>query len=57
LIKGVIKLTKGVKIEGFVFAKDGDLGEDVFYEAFIKLMESKGWLFGGGIRVTNEDEE
>ncbi|WP_165921188.1 hypothetical protein [Paenibacillus albiflavus] len=50
-------MAKGVLIEGFVFSKDGDIYENEFYNVFIGLMESKDWLFGGGIRQTNEDEE
>lgn len=50
-------MSKGIRIEGYVFAKDGDIDQEEFYEMFIDWMESKGWLFGGGIRHTNEDEE
>jgi hypothetical protein len=50
-------MSKGIRIDGYVFAKDGDIDQEEFYELFIDLMESKGWLFGGGIRHTNEDEE
>ncbi|MEK5446720.1 hypothetical protein [Paenibacillus sp. FSL R7-0331] len=50
-------MSKGIRIEGFIFAKDGDIDPDEFYETFIDLMEAKGWLFGGGVRSSNEDEE
>lgn len=39
---------------------DKDITEDqmdVFVDEFTKLVESKGWVFGGGAKIINVNEE
>lgn len=43
-----MKRPVGVLIECAVYAKEGDLGNNEFIDAFIEFVESKGWFFGGG---------
>jgi uncharacterized protein YggL (DUF469 family) len=51
-------LSKGIRLEGYVFAEnEADIDQDEFVDTFIKFIESKGWYFGGGIRLTNEDKQ
>lgn len=47
---------KGVKIDGMIFANEGDVDLDEFLDAFIEFVESKGWFFGGGTRQVDDDE-
>ncbi|MFJ7510026.1 hypothetical protein ACIQW7_11260 [Peribacillus simplex] len=44
-----------VEINGTVFSEHGDVDEDEFLEAFIQMVESKGWAFGGGTKQLDED--
>ncbi|KYC77040.1 hypothetical protein [Bacillus licheniformis] len=40
--------------------KDKDITEeqmDVFVDELTKLVESKGWVFGGGAKIINVNEE
>ncbi|GIN25548.1 hypothetical protein CHCC15091_1769 [Bacillus licheniformis] len=40
--------------------KDRDITEeqmDVFVDELTKLVESKGWVFGGGAKIINVNEE
>lgn len=50
-----MKKSVGVSIEGFVFANEGNLGHNEFWDAFIEFVESKGWHFGGGTRQIDEE--
>ena len=45
----------GVRIEGFVFADEGDLGHNEFWDAFIEFIEIKGWHFGGSTCQIDEE--
>ncbi|MBG9543937.1 hypothetical protein ABE29_14420 [Cytobacillus firmus] len=46
----------GVHIEGSIYTNNGDdLRHDVFLEAFIDFVESKGWSFGGGSSQIDEE--
>jgi uncharacterized protein YggL (DUF469 family) len=47
----------GVRIEGFVYSNEGDLGHNEFLDAFIEFIESKGWNFGGGTYQIDEEGE
>lgn len=44
----------GVKLEGAIYANEGDLGQNELLDAFIKFIESKGWFFGGGTYQIDE---
>ena len=35
---------------------DSDMSEDEFIDAFLALIESKGWFFGGGIKEYSKKE-
>lgn len=48
-------LNVGVSIDGVVFANEGSLGHNEFWEAFIKFVESKGWYFVGGTCQIDEE--
>jgi len=50
-----LKKQIGVSIEGCVFANEGDLRHDEFWDAFIEFIESKGWYFGGGTCQIDEE--
>ncbi|WP_162839310.1 hypothetical protein [Bacillus sp. FJAT-28004] len=52
-----MKKPLGVRIQGCVYADDGDLGHDKFLDAFIEFIESKGWQFGGGTVQIDEEGE
>jgi hypothetical protein len=45
----------GVKIEGAIYASEGNLGNNLFLDEFIKFIESKGWEFGGGSFQVDEE--
>ena len=51
-----MKKPVGIQIEGSIYASDGeDLGNNQFLDAFIDLIESKGWSFGGGSFQIDEE--
>ncbi|MFX3631335.1 MAG: hypothetical protein ACE3L7_13080 [Candidatus Pristimantibacillus sp.] len=51
-------MSKGIEINGVIFANDdSDINHDEFLSAFIKLVESKGWHFGGSTQEVDSDDE
>jgi hypothetical protein len=45
----------GIKIDGTVYSKEGNIGENEFFKVFIEFIESKDWFFGGGISQIDAD--
>jgi hypothetical protein len=44
-----MKKPVGVQIEGAGYTNNGeDLAHNLFLDAFIEFIESRGWSFGGG---------
>jgi hypothetical protein len=48
---------KGIRIEGNVFADNGDIDQTEFADAFVDFVESKGWEFGGSLKVKEDKME
>jgi uncharacterized protein YggL (DUF469 family) len=45
----------GIEINGTIYSNEGNINENEFFEAFINLIESNGWFFGGGISPIDGD--
>ncbi|WP_203232074.1 hypothetical protein [Paenibacillus pinistramenti] len=48
-------MQKGLKLQGSVFAAEGDLDSDDFWDKFIDFLEENGWEFGGSSHPINEE--
>ena len=46
----------GIRLDGCVYAtSEEDLSEEEFSSAFIEFIEERGWNFGGGLYLIDEE--
>ncbi|RXZ81579.1 hypothetical protein EBB07_14575 [Paenibacillaceae bacterium] len=45
----------GVKLEGVIYAHNGDIPLSCFLDSFMRFVEENGWYFGGGALQVDED--
>ena len=52
-------MAKIIEINGTVFSRhvDKDVTEEEFFDAFSAFLEANDYLFGGGYKETDDDDE
>ena len=52
-------MSKIIEINGTVFSRhvDKDVTEEEFFEAFSAFLDANDYLFGGGYKETDDDDE
>ena len=52
-------MSKIIEINGTVFSRhvDKDVTEEEFFEAFSAFLDANDYLFGGGMKETEDDDE
>ena len=52
-------MAKIIEISGTVFSRhvDKDITEEEFFEAFSAFLDANDYLFGGGYKEANDDDE
>ena len=52
-------MSKIIEINGTVFSRhvDKDVTEEEFFEAFSAFLDANDYLFGGGYKEANDDDE
>ena len=55
----VYYMSKIIEINGTVFSRhvDKDVTEEEFFEAFSAFLDANDYLFGGGYKEANDDDE
>ena len=55
----VLYMSKIIEINGTVFSRhvDKDVTEEEFFEAFSAFLDANDYLFGGGYKEANDDDE
>ena len=55
----VYYMSKIIEINGTVFSRhvDKDITEEEFFEAFSAFLDANDYLFGGGYKEANDDDE
>ena len=55
----VYYMSKIIEINGTVFSRhiDKDITEEAFFEAFSAFLDANDYLFGGGYKETDDDDE
>ena len=55
----VLYMSKIIEINGTVFSRhvDKDVTEEEFFEAFSAFLDANDYLFGGGMKESDDDNE